>query len=167
MSLGILERWRQRYGTSGNNPLRLARDENRMEYLFIEGDEFSVGLRNKKLDDCGQCYQHISKRQTALRSEGYFPEFKMHVVQVFLGYRYTGGANEVEPRLTDISLSAEYVTTCGNYDVGWRRIIWAADEGGEPVRPIQPPLIPPPTPVIRPRRRRADEGGSDAAQGGS
>jgi hypothetical protein len=166
MSLTILDRWRQRYGTSGNNPLRLAKDKHGMEYLFMEGEEFCVGLRNKKLDDCGQCYQHISDRQTELRSQGYFPEFKMQVVQVFLGYRYTDGVDEVEPRLTDISLSAEHVTTCGQYDVSWRRVIWDTDEGIEPVRPIQPPLIPPPAPVIRPRRRRADEGGRDATQGG-
>ncbi len=134
------------------NPIRLAEDEYRLRFLILAGDEFSVGLRNKRLDGSGTSYQHATKRQTKLRRNNCFPEFRMHVAHVFLGYRFTGGVNEVQPRLIDISLSAEYVTTCGWYDVRWRRVIWNEGEGVEPVQPIQAPLFPPPAPVIRPRR---------------
>src|SRR5687768_9702766 len=125
MHLRILDRWRQRYGMSGTIPIRLAEDQYGLKYLFMEGDEFSVGLRNKRLNGSGTSYQHASKRQTRLREADSFPEFKMHVAHVLLGYRYTGGANEVQPRLIDISLSSEYVTPCGCYNVRWRRTIWS------------------------------------------
>jgi hypothetical protein len=165
MHLRILDRWRRRYGTSARNPMRLAEDEHRLRFLFIEGDEFSVGLRNKRLSGSGACYQHVSVRQTQLRQTNCFPEFRMHVAHVFLGYRYTGGPNEVQPRLLDISLSAECVTPCGCYDVRWRRTVWDADDGIEPVRPIQAPLFPPPAPTIRPRRSaQGDE--ASGQQGG-
>jgi hypothetical protein len=163
MQLGLLNTWRQRYGTGATEAIRVARDEHRMEYLFLVGDEFCVGLRNKKMDGGGRSFQHVSRRQTELRSQGTFPEWKLQVAHVFLGFRYTNGDNELQPRLTDISLSQEHVTTSGQYDVTWRRIVWDENEGMEPVRPIQQPLLPPPAPVIRPRP--AAEGGRDAGTG--
>jgi hypothetical protein len=163
MSRRVLHLWRQRYGASGNSPIRVGVDGNRMEFLFVEGNEFCVGLRVKKLDDDGQSYQHVSQRQTALRQENCFPEFKMHVAHVFLGYRYTDGADEVVPALIDMSLSSERVRVNQRYGVRWRVVIWTAGEGMAPV-PIQPPLFPPPPPVVRPRRRA--EGDGQAAEGG-
>ena len=40
------------YGTSGNNPVRVVVDQNRMEFLFVEGEKFSVGLRLKSRRHC-------------------------------------------------------------------------------------------------------------------
>ena len=166
VSLRVLHRWRERYGTSGNSPIRIATDETGMEYLFIEGDAFSVGLRVKKLSGCGKSFQHVSQRQTRLRGQESFPEFNLRVAHVFFGYRYTDRADDVVPGLTDMSLSSECVVLGGEYRVRWRRVIWTAAEGVEPVRPIQPSLFPPPPPIIRPRRRtEGDEHGTAGASG--
>jgi hypothetical protein len=159
----ILNRWLQRYGKSTANPARLTEDAHRLQYLFIEGPKFSVGLRNKRLGHDCVSYNHVSKRQNELRSTGSFPEWNMDVEHVFLGYRYT---DTIEPSLIDVSLSSEYVTPCGQYDVRWRRIAWAAGEGVEPVRPIQPPLIPPAPPKIKPRRRAKEEEGENETKTG-
>jgi hypothetical protein len=162
MSERVHHFWRQRHGASYNNPVRVHVDRHRNVFLIIESEPFSVGLRLKKLKDDCRSSQHISRRQTSLRREDCFPEFQMYVAHVILGFRYAGGANQVVPCLTDISLSSEYVSLGGEYDVRWRRVIWDADEGAEPVRPIQLPLLPPPEPVYRPRRPAEGEGGQSA-----
>jgi hypothetical protein len=130
-------------------------DGSRLTYLFIEGANFNVGIRCKKLS--GRClsYNHTSWNQENLRGTGCFPEWNLPTAHIFLGYRMRQG---LEPAITDIALSSEYRDGNGRWRLNWRHLLWTAGEGENPIRPIQPdlPLLPPPPPRVR-RKRRPDE----------
>lgn len=121
--------------------------QRRLSYLYVEGDDFSVGLRPKKFDSCWKVRNHDSGQQRQLRQGGRFPWHK-DTAHVFLGYRMTPG---LEPSLSHIALTHETQTR-----VEWVYVIWSSEEGVNPAfQPIQPPLpiLPPPTVRVRKKDR--------------
>jgi hypothetical protein len=136
-----------------------------MRILFVQGQDFDIGLRLKKLDGGYRAYQHDSHQQNDLRRTGQFttqsfPELDFPLAHVFFGYRCTRGLRH---QLRDIAISFEGMTARGQYFVDWQRIVWSARGGFDPPFRGTRPLFPPDEPNfdIQPRRgidRRQAEG---------
>jgi hypothetical protein len=161
----LVHRLGQEYGRNPYSPARLV-EINHLDVLLIEGNEFCVGVRFKKLHGPFLTSNHVSDNQTELRRQGTFPEFRMQTAHVFAGWRSTGG---LEPRLRDITLTSETTTSRGNYIRDWIHPIWNAAEGQEPETPQPIPLFPTPTtpadPRIVPRRPTQPSEGTNAQEG--
>ena len=133
------------FGKAG--PRRM-KDHGGLKYLFVEGPDFNLGIRAKKLDADYRSYQHPSGQQDSLRQSGLFPD-EVPTYHAILGYRDTGG---LQPAISHVVLTWEKTA-----DVEVIKVLWTASEGRLPVRPIQINLPEPPPPKMR-RKKRADEG---------
>lgn len=164
MSLRVLALWEQRWGTDGRRKIRIAKDRCGIKFLLIEYRDGCIGLRYKRLDENGLAYQTVSGNQTELRQTGSFPEFKTDTIHAILGVRWT---HEVQPALINISISQETTTISGKYTKDWRRVIWDANEGAEPIRPIPREMLPTiPPAIVKPRSTGTEADRRKRRQGG-
>jgi hypothetical protein len=158
VNLRMLERLRMEFGEDGS-PRMIGVDD--LAYLLVEGDEFDVGVRVKKLNRHNLSYNHRSGQQDRLRRGQQFFNVGKPTAHVFLGYRMRGG---LEPALTRVSISSEYEGENGSWYLDWLYPLWNEAEGLPLIQPIQPNLFPPTAPIVVPKLPGADVG--DTAQEG-
>ena len=128
-----------------------------LRYLLIEGRDFDIGLRPKKLDRNWRSYQAPTDQQESLRQYGVFSWAKKKTYHLFLGYRDAG---EVERRITDIAITWERLER----GVEVIKKLWNEADGERPTQFIQPDLSNVEAPRAKVRvRRRKDSGSKDAS----
>jgi hypothetical protein len=128
-----------------------------LKYLFIEGDGFDIGLRNKKLGRRLRTANHTSGQQDALRRQLRF-SYNETTAHVFLGWRQSDG---LVRRLTHILL------TCESTDrIVWRHLLWSIDGGTQPIVPIYPLFPPSPPPSEEPLRAKPRKKGRGTGKDG-
>ena len=160
VSCRIQARLRLAYGETG--PRRMIDESDRLTYLLIEGNDFDVGIRAKKLNKQFLSYNHRSRRQDKLRQTEQFFGSGNPRAHVFLGYGMREG---LEPALTVITLSSEFQDSSGEWKLSWLYSLWNEAEGTPLIRPIQPDIFPPP-PRITPRLPAAESEDGTGSQGG-
>ena len=131
-----------------------------MDILFVQGTEFDIGLRFKKLDGENHTSNHQSEQQDELRVLGRydpqrFPELNTPTVHLFIGYRQTAG---LQGRLKEIAYTFERQSARGGSYVAWHEPIWNSLGGDDPQKTDTDPLPfdLPPTWGVQPKRRVGD-----------
>jgi len=139
-----------RYGKRG--PIRMI-TQGQLRYLFIEGDEFNLGIRAKKVDEHWRSSNHDSAQQDELRTDGLFKCWDIPTYHFVLGYRDSGG---LQPEITHVGITWEHKV------VEMIRLLWTKSQGVIPfAQEIQPNLDMPPLPKPTTLRRRRKPGDSD------
>jgi hypothetical protein len=140
------------YGAAG--PVRLVKQDDGLKYLLIEGRDFNLGIRAKKLDTGWRSYNHKSDQQDTLRRRGLFDDCDVPTHHLVLGYRDT---SDLQPALSHVAITHE----CNHVEVV--RLLWTASAGVIPIEAhsVQLSLELPQPPGMR-RRRRDDESDDEA-----
>jgi hypothetical protein len=147
VSCRMLARLELMFGVTG--PRRMIREGDQMSYRLVEGDEFDVGIRGKKLNRHMLSYNHRSGRQDELRDGECFPEMAKPTAHVFLGYQARGG---LEPGITKIALTSEFQDLAGRWQLRWAHTLWVEAAAIHPIQPvIEDEMFP--QPQVRRRRR--------------
>lgn len=105
------------FGTIG--PVRLQTD-GQLKFLFIEGDDFNLGVRAKKVDANWRSCNHDSGQQDFLRQDGHFPGWNVPTYHLVLGYRQTEG---LQPAISHVGITWE------RQSVEMIRLLWTKSEG--------------------------------------
>jgi hypothetical protein len=125
-----------------------------LNYLLIEGKEFDIGVRVKKLDEHFLTNNYPTDQQLSIRRDGCFPWMEKPNIPVFLGYRLSDG---LQRTLTHIVVTREILNRRTRHrEVDWMTVLWTLQEGVLPIRDRQDDFLAPP-PKFRRRRPKQDE----------
>jgi hypothetical protein len=118
---------------------------NDLKYLIFEGGDFDIAVRNKKLDEYFLSCNYPTDQQVNIRKEGVFSWMKKPTIQIFLGYRLSGG---LQRSLSHVMLTHENLhPVTGHRQVEWIETLWTEQEGVFPFRDTQNNFLTPPAPA--------------------
>jgi len=143
------------YGTSKRRRVRVEQEDD-LKFLLIEGKDFDVGVRFKKLDQRFISYNHQSERQDELRSQRCFPCMQKHTAHILLGYRQT---QTLHPTLSHIALTCE-----GPKGLDWKELLWTETADIRPIQEHQSDFLPPES-DIKPKRKKRGRSDEDKETG--